>query len=70
MKAIGKTKRARAAKRNLFRELREGISALADARQGKRTLRNHAVSTSSRQRLQRDEERRADTGVQGSAGER
>jgi len=43
MKTMGKTKRARVAKRNLFSELREGITALADARQGKRTLRTHAV---------------------------
>ncbi len=43
MKTIGKTKRTRDSKRNLFRELREGMSALADARQGKRTLRTHVV---------------------------
>ena len=43
MKTIAKTKRARATKRNLFRELREGMTALADARQGKRTLRTHVV---------------------------
>jgi putative transcriptional regulator len=43
MKSNGKTKRARVTKRNLFRELREGMTALADARQGKRTLRTHAV---------------------------
>lgn len=39
MKAGLRTKRA--AKRNLFAELSEGMSALADARQGKRTLRTH-----------------------------
>ena len=43
MKSNGKTKRARVTKRNLFRELWEGMTALADARQGKRTLRTHAV---------------------------
>jgi putative transcriptional regulator len=43
MKTIGKTKRTRGAKRNLFKELREGMTALAAARQGKRTLRTHAV---------------------------
>ena len=43
MKAIGKTKRARSAKRNLFRELRERLTALADARQDKRTLRTHSI---------------------------
>ena len=32
-----------AAKRNLFAELSEGMTALAQARQGKRTLRTHAV---------------------------
>lgn len=36
-------KKGRAAKRNLFAELSEGVSALAEARQGKRTLRTHAV---------------------------
>ena len=33
----------RAAKRDLFAELSEGVTALADARQGKRTLRTHSV---------------------------
>ena len=39
MKKIGKTKPAR----NLFGELREGMMALAESRQGKRTLRTHVV---------------------------
>jgi putative transcriptional regulator len=43
MKSNGKKKRARVTKRNLFEELREGMAALADARQGKRTLRTHVV---------------------------
>jgi len=43
MKAVVKIKPARAAKRDLFAELGEGMAALADARQGKRTLRTHAV---------------------------
>ena len=43
MKVVGKIKRMTGAKRNLFRELREGMSAVAEARQGKRTLRTHAV---------------------------
>ena len=30
-------------KRDLFAELRQGVTALADARQGKRTLRSHAI---------------------------
>jgi putative transcriptional regulator len=30
-------------KRDLFDELGEGIAALAEAREGKRTLRTHAV---------------------------
>jgi len=30
-------------KRNLLAELKEGVSALTDAREGKRTLRTHAV---------------------------
>jgi putative transcriptional regulator len=33
-----------AQKRNLFAELNEGMEALAQARQGKRTLRTHAVA--------------------------
>jgi len=35
--------RARAHKQNLFAELTEGMVAIAAARQGKRTLRTHAV---------------------------
>ena len=36
-------KAARAGKRDLFAELSEGLSALAEARVGKRTLRTHSV---------------------------
>ena len=43
MKTIVKSKSKRAAKRDLFGELSEGVAALADARQGKRTLRTHAL---------------------------
>ena len=43
MKRSAKRTRKRGAKRNLFAELSEGIEALADYRQGKRTLRTHAV---------------------------
>ena len=45
MKTAVKSKPAHAgnAKRDLFVELSEGITALAEARQGKRTLRTHAV---------------------------
>ena len=43
MKRSVKPTRKRRAKRDLFAELREGIDALADARQGKRTLRTHSV---------------------------
>jgi putative transcriptional regulator len=35
--------KAKVKKRNLFAELREGVTALAEAREGKRTLRSHAV---------------------------
>jgi putative transcriptional regulator len=38
-----KAKAKRGATRDLFAELSEGMEALADARQGKRTLRTHAV---------------------------
>ena len=41
MKAKGTAKPTN--KRDLFTELGEGIAALADAREGKRTLRTHAV---------------------------
>jgi hypothetical protein len=41
MKALVKAKRA--PKRDLFAELSEGMEALAQAREGKRTLRTHAV---------------------------
>ena len=36
-------KAVRAAKRDLFAELSEGLGALAEARVGKRTLRTHSV---------------------------
>lgn len=44
MKAARKAKHTPAAKRDLFAELSEGMTALAQARQGKRTLRTHAVN--------------------------
>lgn len=37
-------KAKRVSKRDLFAELSEGMTALAEARQGKRTLRTHAVA--------------------------
>jgi len=43
MKKPAKTKQARPTKRDLFSELSEGMEALAEARQGKRTLRTHAL---------------------------
>ena len=43
MKASTKGGSPRTAKRDLFAELREGMTALAETRQGKRTLRTHAV---------------------------
>lgn len=43
MTTAGKARAARGAKRNLFAELGEGMTALAEARAGKRTLRTHAV---------------------------
>src|SRR3989442_7448516 len=43
MKTSIKEKAKRGVKRDLFAELSEGMQALADARQGKRTLRTHAV---------------------------
>jgi putative transcriptional regulator len=38
-----KPTRKRSAKRDLFAELKEGMDALGDARQGKRTLRTHSI---------------------------
>lgn len=43
MKITVKAKTTRVAKRDLFAELREGMAALAEARQGKRTLRTHVA---------------------------
>jgi len=43
MKRAIKTKAKRGSARSLFAELSEGMEALADARQGKRTLRTHAL---------------------------
>jgi len=43
MKTIVKAVQKRAARRDLFGELSEGVAALAEARQGKRTLRTHAL---------------------------
>lgn len=43
MKTSTKTRTTRVAKRDLFAELNEGVTALAEARQGKRTLRTHAA---------------------------
>jgi putative transcriptional regulator len=43
MNAKVKSGRARAHKRDFFGELSEGMKALAEERQGKRTLRTHAV---------------------------
>ena len=43
MKRSVKRTRKRRMKRDLFAELKEGFDALAEARQGKRTLRTHSV---------------------------
>ena len=43
MKQATKPIRKRRAKRDLFAELTDGMDALADARQGKRTLRTHSI---------------------------
>ena len=40
---MSKARAKRATRRNLFDELSEGIAALAETRQGKRTLRTHAI---------------------------
>jgi putative transcriptional regulator len=51
MKKNGKAAPKRATRRELFTELSEGMAALADARQGKRTLRTHAVEYKSTPRI-------------------
>lgn len=43
MKRKDKAGRKHAGKRDLFAELNEGMDALAEVRQGKRTLRSHAI---------------------------
>jgi len=43
MKKSVKAHAKRGAKRDLFAEITKGMEALADARQGKRTLRTHAL---------------------------
>jgi putative transcriptional regulator len=44
MRTIVKAKPKRATRRNLFDELSEGVTALADSRQGKRTQRTHTLA--------------------------
>jgi putative transcriptional regulator len=44
MKTARKTASRRPPRRDLFAELNEGMTALAEARAGKRTLRTHAVA--------------------------
>lgn len=51
MKAPVTSKPGRGTKRDLFSELTEGVSALSEARQGKRTLRTHAVELRAAPRL-------------------
>ena len=46
-KPIAKVRRKPSARRDLFSELAEGMSALAGERTGKRTLRTHAVEVRS-----------------------
>ena len=43
MKRVAKDKPVRAAKRDLFAEIKEGVAALAQARTGARTLRTPAL---------------------------
>ena len=44
MKSSIKSKTRRAPKRSLFAELTEGMTALAESRKGKHTLRTHSVA--------------------------
>jgi putative transcriptional regulator len=43
VRTTGKDQNKRKGKRDVFSELTEGMTALADIRQGKRTLRSHAL---------------------------
>jgi len=43
MRTAARVKATRPARRELFAELSEGMAALTEARQGKRTLRTHAI---------------------------
>ena len=43
MNRIAKVRLKRSPKRDLYTEIGEGMAALADARQGKQTLRTHAL---------------------------
>jgi len=43
MKTAARGRRAHPGERDLFVELSEGVAALAEAREGKRTLRTHSV---------------------------
>jgi putative transcriptional regulator len=43
MRTIVKLQDKRKSKRNVFAELTEGMAALAESREGKRTLRTHAI---------------------------
>ena len=53
MKRAAKSKAKGGAKRDLFAELSEGMEALADARQGKRTSELMRWNTSRRRRSRR-----------------
>jgi putative transcriptional regulator len=43
MRTIGKRQDKRKSKRDVFAELTKGMAALAESREGKRTLRTHAL---------------------------
>lgn len=43
MKNVSKNKTPHSGKRDLFAELKDGVTALAAARQGKRALRTHVM---------------------------
>lgn len=55
MKKAVKAKRSSKSKRNLFEELSEGVTALADERRGLRTLKSHTVEIKPAPRIEPDE---------------
>ena len=59
MTSVSKNKALQSKKRDLFSELKEGVVALAEARQGKRTLRTHEMPALGTKSVGKARQRRA-----------